>query len=325
MESEASDVEPPPARWYNAVLPIALTLAMVMILLYVTGYQGYQTDFAEKASNDLAAEEKTPQLRDILKFADSSLALQYGSLAGLALAMFLAQFQKLMTSQQIVDSVAGGVRVVLPAILILWCASAMSRMTGNKSYENVATTTPYEFQDHRLYTGEFLTQKVLTDDQDSTGGSASAALDRTAKLLPTAVFLLAAVLSFSTGTSFGTMGILMPMVVTLAHSVLLALHGSVPPDNPILLACVGSVLAGAIFGDHCSPISDTTILSSQSCGCDHIAHVVTQLPYALTVAAVGVVFGTLPVGWGLSVWLLLPMQFVGLVVVLLVAGKPVES
>ncbi len=304
---------PPPARWYNAVLPIALTLSTVMVLLYVTGTHGYQ----EENGTD------PTKLRDILGSADSSLALQYGALLGLGLAIFLARTQELLSSKAIGDAIVGGVRVVLPAILILWCASAMSKMTSNKSYEGELTQSPYEFKDHRLYTGDFLTQAVLPDGKAPAEGSESVALDRTVKLLPTAVFLLAAVLSFSTGTSFGTMGILMPMVVTLTHSILLAQHGGVTAQDPILLACIGSVLAGAIFGDHCSPISDTTILSSQSCGCDHIAHVVTQLPYALTAAALGVVFGTLPVGWGLSVWLLLPLQLVGLVVILCFAGKKV--
>lgn len=302
----------PPARWYNAVLPIVVTLGVVMLLLYVTGKKNYEP-------TDVDVE---PTLRDILGSAASSLALQYGSLAGLATAVLLARSQRLMSSQQIANAVAQGVRVVFAAILILWCAGAMSRMTGNKSYEGAATQTPYEFQNHRLYTGDYLTQLVRADDGSET--VASAKLERTIKLLPTVVFLLAAVLSFSTGTSFGTMGILMPMVVTLTHSVLLAQAGSVTAENPILLACIGSVLAGAIFGDHCSPISDTTILSSQSCGCDHIAHVVTQLPYALTVAAIGVCLGTLPIGWGVSVWLLLPIQMGALVAVVQLAGKKID-
>jgi len=99
----------------------------------------------------------------------------------------------------------------------------------------------------------------------------------------------------------------------------------VSPNNPLLLATLGSVLAGAVFGDHCSPISDTTILSSQACGCDHIAHVITQLPYALTMAAVAIIFGTLPIGWGISPLVLLPLQFVVLIVILCMFGKKVEK
>ena len=120
------------------------------------------------------------------------------------------------------------------------------------------------------------------------------------------------------------MGIMLPIVVTLTHALLSAEGAMVAATNPIVLASVGSVLAGAVFGDHCSPISDTTILSSQSCACDHVAHVVTQLPYALLVAAVSVIFGTLPLGWGVSVWLLLPLQAVALFAVLAMAGQKVE-
>ncbi len=87
---------------------------------------------------------------------------------------------------------------------------------------------------------------------------------------------------------------------------------------------MGSVLAGAIFGDHCSPISDTTILSALASGCDHMAHVNTQLPYAMAVAAVATLLGTVLVGFGVSVWLLLPLQTAVLVGVLLVVGRRVD-
>jgi Na+/H+ antiporter NhaC len=83
-------------------------------------------------------------------------------------------------------------------------------------------------------------------------------------------------------------------------------------------------LSGAVLGDHCSPISDTTILSSQSSGCDHISHVVTQLPYALTAGVVSVVLGTLPLGWGVPVWILVPAQLIALAVILRLAGKKIE-
>ncbi len=314
LMSQHGQENTPPARWFNAVLPIVATLAVTMLLLYVTGKRGLNP-------------ESEPTLRNILGSAESSLSLQYGALVGLALAVTLARAQQLLTSKEIVDAIVGGLRVVVPAILILWSAGAMSRMTSSTPYTPKAEAvadSQYPYQGHRLYTGEYLKQAVLPDADEVTDGE-STTLDRTAQLLPTAVFLLAAVLSFSTGTSFGTMGILMPMVVTLTHAVLLARNGSVLADDPILMACIGSVLAGAIFGDHCSPISDTTILSSQSCGCDHIAHVVTQLPYALTVAAVGVLLGTLPLGWGVSVWVLLPVQLASLVLVLALFGRRIDT
>ena len=115
------------------------------------------------------------------------------------------------------------------------------------------------------------------------------------------------------------------MVVPLSYAMLTAAGVAVTPDNPVLLCCIGGVLAGAVFGDHCSPISDTTVLSSQSSGCDHIAHVRTQMPYAMTVAVVSIVLGTLPLGYGVSIWILVPLQFAALIGILMVFGKVAEE
>lgn len=121
--------------------------------------------------------------------------------------------------------------------------------------------------------------------------------------LPALVFLLAAVASFSTGTSWGTMAILMPLVIPLAVQ-LTSFEAGAPP-SPILIATVGAVLSGAVFGDHCSPISDTTIVSAFSSECEVMAHVRTQMPYALAAALVAVVCGYGPAGFGIApVWLL---------------------
>ena len=121
--------------------------------------------------------------------------------------------------------------------------------------------------------------------------------------LPALVFLLASIISFSTGTSWGTMAIVMPLAIPLAVK-LTAFHAGMI-ESPILVATVGAVLAGAVFGDHCSPISDTTIVSAFSSDCDVMAHVRTQLPYALTAAAIATLFGYLPAGYGISPWWLL--------------------
>jgi Na+/H+ antiporter NhaC len=122
--------------------------------------------------------------------------------------------------------------------------------------------------------------------------------------LPALVFLVAALVSFSTGTSWGTMAIVMPLVIPLA--VRLTAFEAGDPPSPVMVASVGAVLAGAVFGDHCSPISDTTVVSAFSSGCEVMAHVRTQLPYALTAAALAVGVGYAPAGFGISpVWLLL--------------------
>lgn len=139
-------------------------------------------------------------------------------------------------------------------------------------------------------------------------------------LLPAAIFLLAAVVSFSTGTSWGTMAIVMPLSIPLAA----ALTGvGEPGPSPLLAATIGAVLAGAVFGDHCSPISDTTVVSAFSCDCEVMAHVRTQMPYALTAAAVAVVMGYGPAGFGISPWWLLPAGGITLWALVRYVGRPV--
>jgi Na+/H+ antiporter NhaC len=110
--------------------------------------------------------------------------------------------------------------------------------------------------------------------------------------IPAVVFIMAALVSFATGTSWGTMAILFPLVVPLAHRI-------APGQETILLGTVSSILAGSVWGDHCSPISDTTILSSMATSCDHMDHVRTQLPYAIFVGLVSLLCAELPVaaGW----------------------------
>jgi len=113
-------------------------------------------------------------------------------------------------------------------------------------------------------------------------------------LFPTLVFALSAITAFATGSSFGTMGILVPTVVFLSFSI---------STDPVLhYAASGAVLSGACWGDHCSPISDTTVLSSLGTGCDHIEHVRTQMPYAIVCGLISVLAGTVPVVLGVPLW-----------------------
>jgi Na+/H+ antiporter NhaC len=233
-------------------------------------------------------------LLDLLGNGDSYLALVYGALAGLGCALVLARGKGVLTASEASDAAMSGARHVLPALAILWLAWTLSQLTGE------------EF----LGTGHYLAEMLQRS------------LD--VRWLPTAVFLLAAAVSFATGTSWGTMGILMPLVVAVAYRMLLADEPMVSPHHPLMVATIGSVLAGAIFGDHCSPISDTTVLSSQASGCDHIAHVRTQMPYAAMVAFVSVVSGTIPVGFGVNVWLLVPLGIPAMILMLRWFGKRVE-
>ena len=247
-------------------------------------------------SNALAAEGVADQsVMQIFGNGNSYLSLVYGSLAGLLLAMLLGRLIAGLDWLTIREASMKGAQQVGGALLILWLAWALSGLTKQEY----------------LGTGHYL------------GDLLQSSLD--VRLMPTLVFLLASVVAFSTGTSWGTMGILMPLVVPTVVGMLAVDLTMASPDNPILIASIGSVLAGAIFGDHCSPISDTTVLSSQASGCDHMAHVRTQLPYALAVGAVSVTCGTLPVGFGAPVWILLPAGVTALAILLLVFGKGVEE
>ena len=143
-------------------------------------------------------------------------------------------------------------------------------------------------------------------------------------LLPSVSFLLGGIVAFTTGTSWGTMGILMPLMLPLAWSLLTGSAGGMAEQMHIFHGSVAGVLAGAIWGDHCSPISDTTVLSSLASDCDHIEHVRTQLPYAMTAGSCALILCTLPVGLGVPWWLCLIVSFGVVAGVLRALGKPTE-
>lgn len=182
---------------------------------------------------------------------------------------------------------------------------------------------PYTDVRHRLHTGRYLTSVLLRWVGPADTIANASGPHPFAKWLPTLVFLLAAFTAFATGTSWGTMGIIMPLAIPLAGGML-SLSGPVDPNSPIFIATIAGVLAGAIFGDHCSPISDTTVLSSNASGCDHLSHVWTQMPYALAVCLVSVLCGTLPIGFGVPWWICLPVGTVALVAIMYFVGQPVE-
>ncbi len=210
-------------------------------------------------------------IRDVIGAADSYRSLMWASLASVLVAMGLSVGQKILTLDETMDAWYNGMKSMLLAMIILVMAWALSAVTES------------------LHTADFLTTLL------------SGALHP--GVVPALVFILAAATAFATGTSWGTMGILMPLVVPLAWGVLEADGLHTQGDYlHILYSTVSAVLAGAVWGDHCSPISDTTILSSMASGCDHIAHVRTQLPYALSVGVVSILVGTLPTGFGFPWW-----------------------
>lgn len=223
-------------------------------------------------------------LRDIVGAADSHLALLWATLIGVLAAGGLSIGQRILNLAEAMDAWYVGCRSMLFAAIVMVLAWALSSVNG------------------ALHTAEYLT--ALLGD----------ALD--ARLLPAIVFSLAACTAFATGTSWGVMGILMPIVIPLAWA---ATHGQgLEGAHGILYACVSAVLAGAVLGDHASPISDTTILSSVAASCDHIDHVRTQAPYAGAVGAIALATGLLPSAYGVPWWLCMALG--GGCVVALVRG-----
>ncbi len=192
----------------------------------------------------------------------ASKALVWASFGALVVAFLMYIPRKIVSFQDFMEGSVEGMKLMLPANVILILAWTLSGVCRDL-----------------LMTQNFVESFVT----GSTG------LDL---FLPAAIFLIAAFLSFSTGTAWGTFGILIPIAVPVAQAV----------DPSLTIVCLSSTLAGAVFGDHCSPISDTTILSSAGSGCSHIAHVTTQLPYAWFIA-VCCLFGYLVAGFTHGSWL----------------------
>jgi Na+/H+ antiporter NhaC len=232
-------------------------------------------------------------IREIVGSADSYAALMWASLASVLVAAALTQAQGILTTSEVVDAWYAGVKAMLFAMIILVLSWALS---------GVST---------QLHTADYLVS-VLSESL-------------VPGVVPALVFVLAGATAFATGSSWATMGILMPLVLPLVWAVLQNYHSSPDFSLHTLYSTVACVLAGAVLGDHCSPISDTTILSSMASGCDHIEHVRTQLPYAMTVGAVAVLVGTLPTGFWVPWWISMPAGMVVLFAISRLVAKPVPE
>jgi Na+/H+ antiporter NhaC len=151
---------------------------------------------------------------------------------------------------------------------------------------------------------------VCSRDQLDTAGAIISMIGDSVQpaFLPAIAFVTAGAMAIAIGSSFTTMALMIPMFIPLSIAVLNPLTNLPAAQDPIFLATVGAILAGAIFGDHCSPISDTTVLSSAAAGCDHLQHVTTQVPYAFIVAVNSLLFGYLPIGFGVPWWITLPLS-----------------
>ncbi|MEE9166012.1 MAG: Na+/H+ antiporter NhaC family protein [Candidatus Neomarinimicrobiota bacterium] len=226
------------------------------------------------------APEDELNLRNIIGASNSYASLMWGSFTAGFTAIVVSVARGVLSLRESIESWLTGVRSMVLACIVLVLAWSLGKICGD------VHTADYIVN----MTGTFLSPF----------------------LLPAVTFITAALISFSTGTSWGTMSILVPIIVPMQ----LRMVGGDPNmiiGQPLFLATFASVLSGAVFGDHCSPISDTTILSSTASGSDHIDHVKTQLPYAITTAVISVLAGYLLVGLGVP-WIVMAVTGVGAVV-----------
>jgi Na+/H+ antiporter NhaC len=231
-------------------------------------------------------------LMDIVGSANSYAALVWGSLAAMAVAIALTYFGKLLDFEETAKGMLSGMHVMFDGLIILVLAWSLSKITQD------------------LNTAGYLIS-VFGDVLNPMW-------------VPVIVFVLAGLTSFATGTSWGTMGILMPLVIPLVWNLGLNAGLEEATINMLIFDSVSSVLAGAVWGDHCSPISDTTILSSIASQCDHIEHVRTQMPYALVVGFVSILAGIMVTVIGFNIWVIYAISVSLLALVVWYFGRRVE-
>jgi Na+/H+ antiporter NhaC len=232
-------------------------------------------------------------LTEIFASTDPYRAMMYASFVGVLVAAALTIGQGILSVHETIDAWYGGLRATMFGMIILVLAWSLSDVTA------------------ALGTAKYL----VTMFADSIPVA----------LIPAIAFVLAAITAFTTGTSWGTMAILMPLVIPLSWAVMVV-HGIADLTGMhILYSSVACCLAGAVWGDHCSPISDTTVLSSIASGCDHVEHVRTQLPYALLVGVVALLIGTIPGGFGFPPWMSLIIGAAVLYGVLRTLGQKAQA
>lgn len=238
----------------------------IVIVIFVTLLGLYMSGRQSLLDEGLAS----PEFKDIIGASDPFSVLMWSSFAGTLVAGLLANIQRLLNVRETMDAFVAGVKSMMVAMIILTGAWAIGQICED------------------LKTAEYVIR--VTQNLIRPG------------VMPLVTFLIAALISFSTGTSWGTLSILVPIVVPMAA------HLSIQTQTPvILIGTIASVLSGSVFGDHCSPISDTTIMSSMSSGADHIDHVRTQIPYTVFVAAIALAFGHIPAGFGVHPAILIPL------------------
>ena len=233
-----------------------------------------------------------PKLSATIGEANSYQALLWASLLSLLTAIVITLLRGSLAFGKVMEEMVEGFKVMFNAVLILTMAWSIALVTKD------------------MHTAEFVSQLLVQWSLSPV-------------VVPVLTFLLAALIGFSTGTSWGTMAILYPLILPASWLLCQEQGLSVDATMPLFYNVVASVLAGSVMGDHCSPISDTTIMSSLASSCNHLQHVSTQMPYALTVGSVALFIGVLPTALGLPSWVAFLAGFGVLSLIIRLFGKKV--
>ncbi|ELC8381411.1 Na+/H+ antiporter NhaC family protein [Clostridium perfringens] len=289
ISSDSEDLEPIEGiklSVWNAIIPIGVLIVSSLIGFY---YSGWVTIMDGEDLAIIELMNNTPfsfaGIQAAFSNADASVVLFQSALLATIVALILGVSRKIFTISEGIGIWIEGMKGLLITGVILILAWSLSSVIKE------------------LGTASYLVG-VLSDAIP-------------AFLLPAIIFILGSIIAFATGTAYGTMGILMPLAIPLAFAI--------NPEWNFVIVSTSAVLTGAIFGDHCSPISDTTILSSTGAGCDHIEHVRTQIWYAVFVGIVTVLIGYIPAGLGLSIFIVLPLSLVALFILTMIFGKKVDD
>ena len=254
------EAENPKGKVVDLILPIVVLVVICIVgLLYIGGFFGVDLWGGTDCAGDFTG---------AFGNTDATVGLPWGAIIALIVTIIYLIARRLVSFKEAMECIPKGFIAMVPAILILTFATALKNMTG-------------------LLGADVFVETIMK-------GSAAGL----ANFLPAIIFIVACILAFSTGTSWGTFGILIPIVAAIFD-----------PNSELLIIGMSACLAGAVCGDHCSPISDTTIMASAGSQSNHLNHVSTQLPYAITVAAISFVCYLLA-AFIQNAWILLPVGIV---------------
>ncbi len=267
---------------WNGLIPVIFVVVATIAGLIFTGW-----DASVWGDDALSFGNK---LSHTIGQGDSFKSLLWASFGGVLIAISITVIKKLMNLKQSIEAMINGFKSMLTAILILTFAWALALLTEH------------------LHTADFISH-ILQE------------LSVSPPWIPTISFIFSAFIAFSTGSSWGTMAIMYPLMLPATWLICQDFGLGDAEAMQVFNHVVSTIIAGSVLGDHISPISDTTILSSLASGCQHIDHVRTQIPYALSVGAVALVIGSIPAAFGVPVIVIIPLAVIVLYLIIRIFGK----